>query len=157
VKTVEVLNAKGQRSDFLLFGEPVLIRLGVEVSQPISGARIGIGIHANGVRVSTLHTPPVDLAPSRKLQSFTCKLPSSALLPNVYSLHVGAYRAETGGLDWVPDAIDFRVEAVGADGSNDHDQRDWGLVKLDASWESDLLQTPATPLNAIPSTAKQKS
>jgi lipopolysaccharide transport system ATP-binding protein len=157
VRTVEVLNSKRQRSDLLHFGETIFIRLAVETKQPITGARIGIGIHANGVRVATLHAPPVDIAPTAELQSFTCELPSNTLLPNLYSVHVGAYRTETGGLDWVPDAIDFRIEGVSGDGSNDHDQRDWGLIRLDASWESDLLQAPATPLNAIPSIAKRNS
>ncbi|MEK6302313.1 MAG: ABC transporter ATP-binding protein [Acidobacteriota bacterium] len=157
VRTVEVLNSKGKRSDLLLFGETIFIRLGVEVKQPITGARIGIGIQANGVRVATLHAPPVDIAPSEQLQSFTCSLPSSTLLPNVYSLHVGAYRAETGGLDWVPDAIDFRIEAVSVDGLNDHDQRDSGLVRLNASWEGDLLPSTATLLSAAPSSAKRNS
>jgi len=157
VRTVEVLNSKGQRSDLLHFGETIIIRLGVEIKQPITAARIGIGIHANGVRVSTLHTPTVDLTQSSQLQSFTCTLPSGNLLPNVYSLHVGAYRAETGGLDWVPDAISFRVEAVGVDGSNDHDPRDWGLIKLDACWESDSLRAPSTQIETMPSIAKQNS
>ena len=157
IRAVEVLNSSDQLSDLLLFGESMSIRLGVEVSQPIAAARIGVGIHANGVRVSTLHTPPVDLAPSAELYWFTCKLPSSILLPNVYSLHVGAYRAETGGLDWVPDAIDFRVEAVSVDGATDHDHRDPGLIKLNASWESDLLRAPSALMETVPSTAKRSS
>jgi lipopolysaccharide transport system ATP-binding protein len=157
VRTVEVLNSKRQLSDVLRFGEAIFIRLGVEVRQAITGARIGIGIHANGVRISTLHAPPVDITPSAQVHLFTCRLPPGTLLPNVYSVHVGAYRAETGGLDWVPDAIDFHVEEVGVDGSGDADSRDWGLIKLDGSWETDLSRAPSTMIGSTPSLARQKS
>jgi hypothetical protein len=42
-------------------------------------------------------------------------------------------------LDWVPDAVDFRIEPVGIDGADDHDYRDSGLIGLNAPWEGDLL------------------
>jgi lipopolysaccharide transport system ATP-binding protein len=138
VRTVEVLNSKGAPSDIIFFGEDIFIKLTVQAEAPMPNVRVGIGIHTNGVRIATVHAPAVDF-PSPQLHTFLCKLPANTLLPNFYSLHVGAHSRETGELDWVPDAVDFRIEPVGIAGSDDHDHRDWGLISLDAHWEADLL------------------
>ena len=139
IKTVEVLNSKGTRSDVIFFGEDIFIRLTVQAEAPMPNVRVGIGIHANGLRIATVHAPAVDFPGSPQPHTFVCKVAADALLPNFYSLHVGAHSIERGGLDWVPDAVDFRIEPVGTDGSDDHDHRDWGLISLNALWEADLL------------------
>jgi lipopolysaccharide transport system ATP-binding protein len=156
VRTVEVLNSKGSRSDVLLFGEDIFIRLGVQVVEPMAKTRVGIGIHTNGIRIATVHAPAVDFPASSQLQTFICKLPANTLLPNFYSLHVGAHSVERGGLDWVPDAVDFRIEPVGIEGGDDHEHRDWGLISLDALWESDLLSCEVPAFDSTASSAPRR-
>ncbi len=146
IRTVEVLNSKGAPSDIIFFGEEFFIRLGVQAVERMENTRVGIGIHTNGIRLATVRAPAVDFPASPQLQTFVCKLPANALLPNFYSVHVGAHSVERGGLDWVPDAVDFRIEPVGIEGSDDHDYRDWGLISLNALWEGDLLSREVPPL-----------
>ncbi len=143
IRTIEILNSKGAPSDILFFGEDVFIRLTVQSEEPLPSVRVGIGIHTNGLRIATLRAPAVDFPVSSLHHTFVCKLPANTLLPNFYSLHVGAHSVERGGLDWVPDAIDFRIEPVGIEGSEDYDHRDSGLIGLNAPWEGDLLNNVA--------------
>jgi lipopolysaccharide transport system ATP-binding protein len=140
IRSVEVLNSTWNPSGTLLFGEQIHVRLSVQALQDVKQARLGIGIYAEGVRISTLHTEPVNVPASQNLHELTCSLPANVLLPGFYSLHVGALSAETGrGLDWVPDAVSFRIEPVGAPGFDTHDESNFGLVNLNAAWDGALL------------------
>jgi lipopolysaccharide transport system ATP-binding protein len=139
IRTVEVLNSKGAPSNIIFFGEDIFIKLTVQAEAPIPNVRVGIGIHTNGVRLATVHAPAVNFPASPQPHTFVCRLPAKTLLPNFYSVHVGAHSPERGGLDWVPDAVDFRIEPVAIERADDHDHRDWGLIGLAAPWEGDLL------------------
>lgn len=144
---VTVLNAQERPSAVMCLGEQVSVRLTIRTSEPVAQARIGIGVYADGVRVCSTHAPPMDFRCDGGPQIVICRLPPNILLPNLYSLHVGAYSLETGrGLDWVADAIDFRVEHLHADGITEYDQRDDGLLKVNASWEFERFEAAAPAL-----------
>ena len=135
VRTIEVLNSKRQPAEVLYFGEDIHVRVGVEARQTLPPARLGIGLHAEGVRLATFLAEPFQFDASPTLHSFVCSIPGSRLLPNFYTLHVGAYSLETGnGLDWVPDAISFRVEHVAHEGMYQHDEHETGFLTIDVSW-----------------------
>jgi lipopolysaccharide transport system ATP-binding protein len=137
IQSVEILNSKSEASSLVLFGEDILIRLAVQAREQVAQAKIGVGIYAEGIRIATIHSSPIDFNNAPCLQYMVCRIPGNTLMPNFYSLHVGAYSLETGrGLDWVPDAITFRIESVNMAGSSEYDPKDHGLVKLEASWES---------------------
>ncbi len=153
VRRIEVLNSHREPSGVIFFGEDIHIRLSVEVRESVEKMHVGIGIYAEGVRVTTLHSDPVDLLASPGLRTFVCSIPGGSLLPNFYSLHTGAYSCKKEkGLDWVPDAISFRIEAVKADGSGEHDEKAFGLVSLNVSWAgSELPPKHILSLSRIPS------
>jgi hypothetical protein len=48
-------------------------------------------------------------------------------------------------LDWVADAVSFRVEPVGVQGGDDYDEKDFGLVVLNTTWEGSLLSAGGVP------------
>jgi lipopolysaccharide transport system ATP-binding protein len=79
VKEVAVLNALGRPSAAIFFGEDVSIRLLVQSSEPLTNVRVGIGIYAEGVRLSTVHTAPTDFTGPEQLRILTCTIPSDAL------------------------------------------------------------------------------
>ena len=140
ISKVEILNSKRETSSLLLFGEQIHVKLSLKVQQSLPQVKVGIGVYADGVRIGTTHTAPIDIPASTNLHELTCSLPGT-LLPGFYTLHVGAYAAETGrGLDWVPDAISFRIEPVATSGIMDPDERDWGLVVLNGNWDGSLLE-----------------
>ncbi|HXL81270.1 MAG TPA: ABC transporter ATP-binding protein [Pyrinomonadaceae bacterium] len=142
IRSVEVLNSAGQPSAIMFAEEDIQIRLTIQAQESMKQSRIGIGVYAEGVRVTTLHTSRLDVPSSSQSQLLTCIIPGGSLLPNFYSLHVGAHSAETGkGLDWVADAVSFQIEPVKADGSGEHDQRVSGLVAIKVSWEGSLIES----------------
>lgn len=142
LRSVEVLNSAGHPSAIMFAGEEIQIRLTIQARESVRQARIGIGVHAEGVRVTTLNTSPLDVQASSQSQELTCTIPGDSLLPNFYSLHVGAYSAETDkGLDWVADAVSFQIEPVTADGSGEYDEKAFGLVAIKASWEYSLIES----------------
>jgi lipopolysaccharide transport system ATP-binding protein len=136
ITQVSVLNSADQPSGTLFFGERISIRLVVHVAAPVTQACVGIGFCVLGVRISTIHTSPTDFPAHGRSYILTCRVPPNTLLPNFYSLHLGAYSFDSGrALDWVPDAVSFRIQPVHIDGVSDFDHRDSGLVRLSASWE----------------------
>jgi len=71
-----------------------------------------------------------------RLHGITCRIPGSTLLPNFYSLQLGAHSVETGrGLDWVPDLVTFRVSSAHVPDQEPLEIHDKGLVRLTVSWE----------------------
>jgi lipopolysaccharide transport system ATP-binding protein len=139
IRKAAVLSSAGTPSDTLLLGSDVCIMLTVQVAEQVSQARIGLGLYAEGVRLGTIHTPPIDF-PQPGLHVLTCKLPGSMLLPNFYTLHAGAYSSDTGrSLDWITDALSFRIEPVSGVDAIEYDDREHGLIKLAASWDGDVL------------------
>jgi len=140
IRTVEVLNARHQPSRAIGYGENLCIRLGVRATEAARGVRIGIGIHSGGIRLSTLHTPPIDVPACPRNQQVTCTIPGNTLLPGFYEVQVGAHSQETGrGLDWVPDALNFTITPIPNDEASEYDEKEKGLVRLDAVWNGDLL------------------
>lgn len=140
ISRIAILNGSGILCGVMRLDEDVQIQLAVRVTETISNVRIGVGLYADGVRIATSHTAPIDFIASEDLRTYTCRIPGNSLLPNVYSLHIGAHSAATGkGLDWVVDAANFEIESIGSDTNNDHDRKEIGLVRLPLSWEGPSL------------------
>jgi lipopolysaccharide transport system ATP-binding protein len=136
IEGVEILNSRFEPSDTILYGEDIYVRLRVHSSEAVSSARLGVGLNVEGVRVSTLTSPPVDFSASPRPRSFTCKIPGKTLLPNQFTLQLGAHSGETGrGLDWVMDAVSFKVLEVSGSDGDEFDRHQLGLVAMDSSWE----------------------
>lgn len=140
IQSIEILNSKLQPSGLFYWDEEIFIRLSVMAKETIRQAQIGIGIHAEGIRVSTFHTAPSDFPASTKTKTVVCKIPSSTLLPNFYSVHIGAQGADTGrSLDWVADAVSFRIEPLMRDGIGIYDQKNTGLLYMNVEWSGDIV------------------
>lgn len=140
IQSVEVLNSSYQPSNVILYGEEINIRLGIATTEFVSKAKIGIGIHTQGIRISTVHTPAINIPQSSDKKYVTCKIPGVTLNPGIYNLHLGAHSVETGrALDWIPDAVSFTVSPVNCENSKVYDEKDKGFVMLNVVWDSDLL------------------
>lgn len=139
IQSIEILNSKLQPSGLLYWDEEFFFRLFVVAKEDVRQAKIGIGIHAEGIRVSTFHSAPTDFPASNKPKPIICKIPRSNLLPNFYSIQVGAHVPENGrALDWVVDAISFRIEPLMQDGGT-YDQKNSGVLHLNVEWSEDLV------------------
>ena len=135
VQKIEILDWRGQPGFLMRFGKDIIVRLSVRASSPEKSVRLGIGVYAEGIRLSTLHTPPVSFVGNSE-QTVSCKIRGGVLKPNFFSIHVGAHSLATGrGLDWVTDAASFQVAEMN---SSEFDPYEKGLVRLDAEWEVDL-------------------
>jgi lipopolysaccharide transport system ATP-binding protein len=136
IKSVEVMNSALQPSAMMFFKEDIYIKLGVQAAEDVSQARVGIGICTDGVRLSTVHTPPLDFSKSVDQQYILCKIKGNSLLPNHYSLQLGAYSAENGhALHWVVDAASFSIAAISDGAKGEFDEKDMGLVRIDVEWD----------------------
>jgi lipopolysaccharide transport system ATP-binding protein len=140
IRTVEVLNSRGERSEMISVDEDFVIRMTAYTEKVVPNIRLGFGIHAEGLRIATFHTPALDLPESEKGKTFSCRIFANTLLPGYYTVHVGAHSLDNGrALDWVPDAISFSISSIARDGSHDLDEHATGMVSLPSSWESELL------------------
>lgn len=122
------------RSDFL-FGEPVVVELGVKCSGDVRQARIGVGLIRDGVRVCTVHSEALDYVGATR-ETIRCIFPANFILPGFYSLAVGAHQAGNGkGLDYITFEMPLKVNDVAVDAASQHDRSDLGLVRAEASWQ----------------------
>lgn len=136
IERVEVRNAAGVATTTVLQGEDLLVRIGYRCSGSLPALKVGIGIHAAGLRLATVHSEPMVPVGDDRPHGITCRIPGSTLLPNFYSLHLGAHSVETGrGLDWVPDLVTFRVSSAHVPDQEPLEIHDKGLVRLTVSWE----------------------
>ncbi len=141
IQSVEVLNSRLQPSGELFWDEDISLRLAVMASEPVAQAQIGIGIHSEGIRISTVHSLPIDFPASTKPRYLICRIPGNTLLPNFYSVHVGAQTSEIGrALDWVADVVSFRIEPLIHDGTAEYDQKNFGLLNLNVKWAGDVFE-----------------
>jgi len=144
ISSVEVLNSRREPTGLILLGEDIHIKLGIIASEPIRQAEIGLGLQAEGVRVATVHSPRIDVSASSIPQYLTCVIPGDILLPNFYSLHLGARASETGkDLDWVADAVGFRIEPLTFDQTDKYEPQNFGLLALTVDWTGDVLREEA--------------
>lgn len=138
---LELLNEDGKPSNTMCFDEDVRIRVEVRAFQEIDIARIGIGLSAEGVRIATTHTPAVRVPTSPDKFFCTCRIPANTLLPNFYSITVGAHSVETGRvLDLVHDAVGLTVSPVSKYGTKNFDEKNTGFVNLNAEWNIGKFQ-----------------
>lgn len=135
IKKLELINSKGQLVTVFECGEPFTLRLIVDVKEPLTDIRIGIGLVAEGIRIATVHTPAIDITDKTGSYIVDCKFPGNVLLPNFYSVQLGAHKADTGrGLDWIPDASVFQILNVSADEEKLVDEKELGLIRLEPDW-----------------------
>ena len=134
---LELLDEQSSPSSMVYSDQLIQLRLGVEVHETYENARVGIALYREGVLISDMHTDPFLMANSSHIQKVTCQIPSNLLLPGFYDVHVGAHDATTGrGLDWIPDAFSFQVLDVHSDSDQHRDDRDRGLIRIQANWLS---------------------
>jgi len=140
IKTVEVLNSRQQPSSVMFSDEDIYIRLGLQSTEPVKKVRVGIGVCTEGIRLATLHTPPSDFQGSHEIQNIICKIGGKTLLPNFYTLDLGAHSIESGRtLDWIADATSFNIAEVTDSPNEDLDEKESGLIRLSAQWEGKTL------------------
>ena len=140
IETVEVVNSQGERSDVISLDDDFRIKMTVRADKEIQNVRLGVGLHCEGVRITTFHTPIINFPQSKSGSHFSCSISAHSLLPGFYTVHIGAHSLDDGrALDWVPDAISFRISSISKDGSNNYDEYETGVVRLPVSWEGELL------------------
>ena len=140
IKNVEILNSNFKPSVVFFYNEEIKIRLGIIATESVNNARIGIGINSEGIRISTTHTPPINIPQSYNRKYIACTIPANVLNPGFYSLHLGAHSIETGrSLDWIPDAVSFTISPVSRANSIAYDEKNKGFVMLNVVWEGELL------------------
>ncbi len=94
---------------------------------------MGIALIVEGVRITTMHTQPLDADSVSELQ-IDCTMPPDVLLPNVYGVDVGAHDHATGrGLDWITGASTFEVLQVAVAGAV-ADEKELGVVRIEPEW-----------------------
>lgn len=134
VRTIEMVASRKRRSSSFLYGEDIVVELGIEVQESMEDVQIGLAIDAGGTRIATLHTPPISCTPSTDLLSVACRIPGRTLLPGVYDLHVGARRGATRrSLDVVLNAASLLVSTAPEEDAMG-DQLDRGYVRLPVHW-----------------------
>ena len=117
------------------FGDVISIELSVNCDEPVEGARIGIGLIREGIRISTFHSQPINFLEKRVDYKVRCSIPGNLLLPGIFSLVVGAHLARNGqGLDYVDFEVPFEISELANNGSNPWDTKNTGLVQVDSKW-----------------------
>jgi len=135
ITKLELLPPDGRT--MFLYGEPICIRLTIECSEPVDGARIGIGLLSEGVRICTIHSPPLDFGRDGVIRSLLCTIPGETLLPGHFAFVLGAHIGRNGQpLDHIGSQVPIQISEVSADGLAAHDVRTLGLMHLEADWES---------------------
>jgi len=119
------------------YGESVSFELKIQCKKDFWGVRVGVGIVSEGVRVSTIHSHPIDFLASDSLSRVRCTFPRYLLLPGIYSLVLGAHLAKNGqGLDYINQEMYFEISEVAASGCDSFDVKAIGIFKLEAKWEN---------------------
>jgi len=122
-----------ERAVYLL-GEQVSFLLGIRCEQAVQGARIGIGLVSEGLRVCTLHSEPMDFSASDTTHLLRCTIPGSVLLPGNFYIVLGAHLAKNGqGLDYINAEIPFEISKISNDAES-FDTKSLGLVQVQAEW-----------------------
>jgi lipopolysaccharide transport system ATP-binding protein len=133
IRKIELLDESGTPAQMFRRGEAITIRLTAASSEPVKGARVGIALIVEGVRITTMHTQPLDADSVSELQ-IDCTMPPDVLLPNVYGVDVGAHDHATGrGLDWITGASTFEVLQVAVAGAV-ADEKELGVVRIEPEW-----------------------
>jgi len=136
IRRIEFINSLGQEVAAFEYGEEILLRLILEITETVRNVRVGIGLVAEGLRITTVHTPAIKAIMPSKAFPVICRISQDVLLPNYYTVQLGAHDAETGrGLDWVPDAAIFQVLDVATRSMNEIDEKETGFFRLDPHWE----------------------
>lgn len=118
-----------------LLGEPISFELSIHCERPVQGARIGIGLVSEGLRVGTLHSEPMDFAASESPHMLRCTIPGNLLLPGNFIIVLGAHLAKNGqGLDYINAEIPFEISKV-TNSVESLDVKALGLVQLQAEWK----------------------
>ncbi len=116
-------------------GEKNRLTLDFIVTKPVSQVVFGASVHVGNTlifQVSSGQPPgkPVDLQPGT--YTIETDLPFELLNPGLYTLHAGS-RCEAGSLDWVVDALTFRIQPA-SDITSLWMQSTGGLVRAASTW-----------------------
>ena len=131
-----VLDARGQATNRLLFGEPVTVRLDTRASGAIDAVSIAVGFDTNAeVRVATVLSEEsgatFDFAAGQG-RAMTARPQHFVLKPGKYFVTLGA-RREGQPLDHLLQAVSFEVDSVPWEGTRPASET-WGIVHLLADW-----------------------
>ena len=133
-----VVDASGQDSNRLLFGEPFKIRLAVEANVPLADVSVVVGLDTQSeVRVATLASEDGSaLYACKRGQSLQITIAPAHLIlkPGRYFLTLGA-RSHGQPLDHLPHVLRFDIENVPWRGGRPVAET-WGILHVQADWSS---------------------
>jgi len=136
IQSLGMLHPDGQLAATFKYGEPICVRLQVVSTESVAGVRLGIAVRSNGVVLSTWQSPPRDYSANDAV-AVDCTVPGGVLLPGIFEIDVGAFRAPGMiGLDYIKEATRFVVSDVGMDRTWVHDRLTHGLVRIVVDWSS---------------------
>ena len=136
IRCVEFVNSQAQKVSAFEYGEEISIQLTLTTTEDVNDVRIGIGLVAEGVRVATIHTPAIEAIKQTTSFLIRCRIPQDVLLPNFYTVQLGAHVASTGrGLDWIPDVAVFQILDIATRNNKVIDEKELGLIRLVPDWE----------------------
>jgi len=138
VRRVELLDAQDRPISQLYLGQPFRVALTVEVTSPLQGVFLGVGISSlDGTRVASSYSvdydqPLWDAAPGLHRVVLDVDL---TLLPRAYTFDVVVCRLSGQEIDYVRQALDFAALSVAQEGT---DTYRWetvhGYVRPRATW-----------------------
>jgi lipopolysaccharide transport system ATP-binding protein len=113
ILAVELLNALGQRVEFVESGEEVVVRVRVQFREPVEAPVCGFlirnrhGIHIYGTNTELQQ---VDLGPARRGETIEVSFVFNCwLAPDSYSLTFAVHSVDGISFDWLDGALFFRV------------------------------------------------
>jgi hypothetical protein len=142
ISNASFLNTGSRYCSTVCFKEPFLVRLTIEVLQPVDQVRIGLGITTlEGVRISTSHYPDMHSGVLSFLKGvYTIDIAvQNNLVPGEYFVQAGIHELKLRhGLEHIPRAAQFRVTELSLDGDTAWDAYNIGFANLEVSWGSAL-------------------
>jgi len=132
----KVLNARGEVTDRVLFGEPLTFCVETQTSDAINDVALAVGIDTfSEVRIATFLSEDSDILfgySSGQKRAVAAKPENFSLKPGKYFITLGA-RHRGQALDQLSQALSFEVDRVPWEGTRPASES-WGILHALASW-----------------------